>query len=352
MIRPIEGADLEEVAELVRTGLAGWKRDSRFLARTLLEDPWTPDPPPSLVALDDSGRVIGSIGAQRRRLLFDGQEFDAIAVSHLVVALDGRGGAAGALLVRTLLSGQQALTFTDSSTPGVARIWRLFGGQADATRCSEYMLVIRAARWLGGVAGAIARHKVISHRDVPVEALPFHAVPARVLSRAHPRTTIPELASEAATPADLVDADRGLDRHVRLRIAHDPEYLEAKFSQLESMSIGGELVRRTVRQAGRPIGWFAYIARPHVSRVLAVSADAASADAVFEALLADAKERGSAVVSGRSAPHLTEPLRRRRAVLRYTPPPLIRAPDPELRASLASDASLLEELELLDFEAW
>lgn len=350
-IRPVERGELDEVAALVRTGIAGWNRDSRLLALTLLEDPWTPDPPRSLVALDDTGRVIGSIGAQRRRLLFDGKELDAVAVSHLVVAPDGRGAATGALLVRTLLSGDQALTFTDSSTPEVTRIWRLFGGQADATRCSEYMLVTRAGRWLGGMAREIARGHPISHRNLPVAALPLHAARAALRSRTHQGAT-PGLSCEAATPAELTDVDRGLDRRVRLRVAHDPAYLEARFSQLESINIGGELVRRVVRQAGRPVGWFAYIARPHVSRVLAVSADADNADAVFDALIADATERGTAVVSGRSAPHLAEPLRRRMAVLRHSPPPLIHAPDPELRASLASSSSVLEELELLDSEWW
>ena len=361
-IRPVVRSDLDQVVTLVRAAFApvggrdgGWDRDSRFLARALLEDPWTPETPCALVAVDDADKVIGSVGAQRRELLFEGEKRDAVVVSFLAVAPEHRGGAAGALLIRRLLTGQQDLAFSDSSTPEVARIWRVFGGYADATRCCEYMLVTRANRWLRGIAGEIIRRHPISRRVVPVEALPLQAVGSRLLSRVRPEaiSMAPSgLSSSSASPAELAEVERSLDRRVRLRVAHDAEFLEAQFSHLEAMDIGGDLVRHVVHRAGRPIGWFAYIARPQVSRVLAVCSGPEDADAVFEALLRDATERGTAVVSGRSAPHLVEPLRRRMAVLRYEPPPLIHARDHQLRAALASSGSLLEEIELLDCRFW
>ncbi len=354
-IRPVESRDLHDVELLVRAGLKGWNRDAQFLEKTLFNDPWTPAEPCSLVAVDDAGRIVGSIGAQRRRLLFDGQEHDGVAVSHLVVAAEERGGATGALLVRTLLSGRQSLTFSDSSTAGVMRIWRLFGGHPDMTRNIEYMIVTRTDRWVRGIAGELVRRHPLTRRVVPVESLPLHAIGDHLLPRAYrnaTRSRTPGLRSEPAAAAELAGMEGVLDRRVRLRVAHDAEYLEARFAHIESIPIGGDLIRRLVRRSGRPIGWFAYIARPTVSRVLAVHAQPDDAAAVFEALLLDATERGTAVVSGRSAPHLAEPLRERRAVLRYEAPPLIHARDEELRATLAAPGSLLEELELLDCAYW
>jgi hypothetical protein len=350
-IRPIERDDLDGVAELVRAGLPGWSRSPEILARTLLDDPWTPDPPRSLVAVDESGALVGTIGAQRRKLRFDGEVLDAVAVSHLVVAPGGRTAATGAMLVKALLAGDQALTITDSSTPEVTRIWRLFGGELDTARGYQYMLVLSTRRWLGGLARALVTRQKVTRRDVPVESLPLHAAGSRVGSRANPEPT-PELSSADASPAEIAEFGSTLERKVRARIAHDPEYLAARFAQLEAMDIGGSVVHRIVRRAGRPIGWFAYIARPRVSRILCVSADADNTDAVLEALLDDARERGTGVLAGRSAPHLIEPLHRRMAVLGAIRAPLVHCADPELRSVIASSASLLTEFELLDSEWW
>ena len=181
-------------------------------------------------------------------------------VSHLVVAPEDRGGAAGALLIRTLLSGPQALTFSDSSTPGVLRIWRLFGGQADATRGVEYMLVTRPDRWVRGIAGELVRRRPISHRLVPVEALPLHAVGSRVLSRARPSMThssTPGLTSGWTAPASLADMAPGPDNRVRVPVAHDAVYFQAHSAQFSCMAIGRYLVRRFVGEAGRRDGGLA-----------------------------------------------------------------------------------------------
>jgi hypothetical protein len=68
-------------------------------------------------------------------------------------------------------------------------------------------------------------------------------------------------------------------------------------------------------------------------------------EAVFGELVRDARERGSAVLAGRYEPHLRTPLSERSAVLGFARCPLIHSRDPEVSALLATDSSLLTDLD-------
>lgn len=349
-IRPLERADLAAVATLVRQNLLGWRRDEAFLARTLVDHPWTPDPAPSLVALDDSGTIIGSIGAQSRRLLFDGAPLRGISVSHLVVAPDRRAGAAGALLVRQLLAGDQDLTWTDSGTDDVVRIWRTFGAHLDHVRSSNWMLVLRPVRWLAHVA----RLRVVSgaglRHAVPVTSLPLQAAGRRLLPQAPSPSSSGQVHGEDASSGEIVELLPVLAKSVRLRVDYDSEYLA---SVLENAgSPGGPVVLRLVRRGPKPIGWYAYIRQPGVSRLIHLAGAGREVEAVFGELIEHARDRGASLLAGRLEPHLQEPLQRRYAALSLAQRPLVHARDPELRATLASGRSLITEMDLIDSEWW
>lgn len=348
MIRPLARADLPAVAALVRAHL-GWRRDADVLERTLIDHPWSPAELPSLVALADSGEIIGSIGAQARRVLFDGAELRGISVSHLVVAPERRGGAAGALLVRRLLSGGQELTWTDSGTEDVVRIWRTFGAHVDHARSCNWMLVLRPASWMARIASRGVRSSEVTRHALPVGALPLQAAGRRLMPRAFPPPS-PDVTGEDAAPSQIAELLPALSKGLRLRVDYDAGYLSWLFDHVSSL--GAPVVRRIVRKTGRPIGWYAYISQPGVSRVIHLAASTRDVDAVFDELVTHSREAGSAVLAGRLEPHLEEPLRRRFAAVGVAQRPLVHAQDPELRATLASSASLLTEMDLIDSEWW
>lgn len=349
-IRALEQQDLPAVASLVRAHLRGWRRDQHVLATNLIEHPWASEPLRTLVAVSDDGQIIGSIGAQERRLLFDGSELRGVCVSHLVVDPAHRAGASGALLVRRLLSGDQDLTWTDSGTEGVVRIWRAFGAHVDHSRTCDWMLVLRPARWLSRIAVRAARGADdLGRRSIPVGALPAQALGRRLVSRAFPELP-PDVSGEQAEPAAIAESLPAITRGVRLRLVYDQPYLDYLFAYLDSLT--GPVVRRLVRRAGAPIGWYAYLARPAIGRVICVAANVREIDAVVADLVGDAHQRGVAVLAGRLEPHLDEPLRRRLAVVGFAQRPLIHARDPAILAALASSASLLTEIDLIDSEWW
>ncbi len=342
-IRPLAPADLPAVQSLLLANLAGWPHDEKFLSSTLLDHPWADDEMTSRVAIDERGEVIGFVGAQVKRMVVNDRPIRGVCCSHLVLDRDHRLGAAGALLLRHLLSGGQDLTWTESATDLVVRMWRAFGGHVDHARACDWMLVLRPVRWSGRALGAIARRQELNRHVFPVGSIPFQALGPRFARRAFP--VLPEgILGEDATSAEIVECLPSVARTVRLRVAYDEAHLSALFEQIESNV--GALVRRIVRRRGHPIGWYAYQpAAGGASRVLNISADPREAGIVLGELVAHARAQGVSVIAGRVEPHLHEALSYRLPSLGFARQPVLHAKDPELRAMLASKASLLTRLD-------
>jgi hypothetical protein len=344
-IRPFEPSDLAAAATLLRGTLPDWMSDEqvpRFLTATLLDDPWADPEIPSLVAIGDDGEIIGFVGSQVRRFQFGDREVRGVCPSHLTVAADRRGGAAGALLLRRLLTSGQDFTFSDTADDTVARMWKTLGGNIDAARACDWMIVLRPMRWIRGVASAGLRRD-LGREHAPVGALPFQAAGPRLLPRAFPEAEA-DVVGEDVDSAAIVSHLTELTRGTKLHGAYDERYLDHLFAEVEELF--GPLTRRLVRRGGRAIGWYAYLVDSRsVARVLHVSASAREADSVLAELLVHARQAGVAVATGRLEPHLVVPLRRRIAVVGFARQPVIHSHDPELLAVLASDDSLLTRLD-------
>lgn len=347
-IRPIERDDLPAVAALVAAGLPGWRRDAASLRRSLVEHPWAADPPVSLVAVEGS-TVIGSIGAQTRRMVFDGEERTGVSVSHLVVARDARRGGAGMQLVRQLLAGGQDLTWTDSGTPDVVRLWRIFGAEIDHVRTANWMLILRPGAWTAALLRSLGGQG--SRRDsFPIPSLPLQAAGPRLAADAFPPLPPADVCTRDATPGELAELSVPLVRQARLRVAYDAAYLQWTIDHLATL--GAPVVRRLVLRGDAPIGSYVYLERPRVARVVHVAAAHRDVEAVFAAMLGEARARGVAALSGRLEPHLDEPVRRRFAAVGLGQMPLVHARDPRVRLATTSSASLLPEMDLVDSEWW
>jgi hypothetical protein len=342
-IRPLGRSDLPAVASLMARRLPGWTQDESFLAETLIDQRWAAAELPSLVSVDDDGAIVGFIGAQVRRVRLDDRVLQGVCCSHLVVVDDPRAGPAGALLLRRMLSGEQDLTWTDTATDGVAHMWRTFGGHVDQARSLDWMLVLRPVRWAREVLRTRMRRRPPLRELAPARALPFHASGPRLAPRAFP--DLPAgVRGDDVTARVIAENLDDLTRDFRLRVDYDEAYLDRLFAQIEAAA--GPLVRRIVRRGDVAIGWYAYLCRRGgASRVLHLCGREAEMEAVIGELVNDARGRGSAVLTGRFEPHLRTPLSRSAAVLGLARCPLIHSRELDVRALLATDASLLTSLD-------
>ena len=333
-------------AHLLQRALPGGDVQA-FLAATLLDNPWADPELPSLVAEDAGGAIAGFIASQPRRLRIDGRPARAVLCSHLVVVPDARTTPPlGVQLVRRLLGGPQDLTWSDTGVEVVTRLFQMAGGHADHLRAADWMLVLRPARWAAELARGGLRDRHVGRGVMPAGGLPVQAAGRRLVRRAHPP---PEegLETEVLQPAGAVEHLAAATERTRLHVDYDAEQLT---SCLALMALGGgAVIARLVRRRGRAIGWFVVEHVGATYRVLQIVSGDRHAPAVLDALLADARDRGVAVVSGRLEPHLHRALAPRLPVIGLSRSPIIHARNPDVREAVGAGSALLTRL---DGEWW
>jgi hypothetical protein len=352
-VRPLDSADIPAVAALFRVAMGPENELSRpwledFLRETLLASPWTDPEIPSLVATGDDGAITGFIASNVRPVVVDGKRLRGACCAHLVVDENARSMALGPQLLGKYMGGPQDLTFTDTATEVVARMWRSFGGRADSGRSTGWMLVLRPAPW----ALAVGRARVQGRRApglATVPALPFHIGGARLTGHHGPEPG-PPVETEPLTAATLMEHRASVLKGVRVHLDYDAAYVSWLLGRLDSLYATSVVVRRLVRRGGKAVGWFVYIHDPGgPGRVLQVAARERDTDAVVEALVGDARERGVTVLTGRLEPNLVEPLRRRWAVLGFDARTLVHAKDNDVLEAVSTGPTLLTRL---DGEWW
>ncbi len=344
-IRPLERTDLAAVTALLRAHMRNWSLDERILAAVTLDHPWSDPELPSLVATDDSGRVVGFIAAQARRMRFDDRDIRGVCCGDLIVDPEHRAGAGapGAQLLSRLLEGPQDVTWSDSTSDAVARAWRALGGHVDHARATDFMLVLHPGRWLSNILTTRARGRHVGRRLAPVGSFPGQALGGWFTGR-RVEGAAADVTGEVADVGAIIEALPAIMRRIRVCVAWDEAALGHFLALLQR--VDGNVRCRLVRRRQRPIGWYAYIARRGgASRLLHLAAADNAVDAVVADLVADARSTGGAVLSGRAEPHLERPLRNRLAALGFAWQPVLRARDPELAATLATSSSLLTRLD-------
>jgi GNAT superfamily N-acetyltransferase len=352
-VRALESGDIPAVADLFRTAMGPENELSRpwladFLRATLLESPWLDPEIPSLVATGDDGRIAGFIASNVRPVVIDGTRMRGACCAHLVVDEGARSRAVGPQLLGRYMGGPQDVTFTDTATEVVARLWRSFGGRADGQRSCGFMLVLRPAPW----ALAVGRARIQGRRApglATVPALPFHIGGTRLTGHSEPDPGPPG-ETESLTAAALVEHRDAILKGVRVHLDYDEAYVSWLFGRLDSLYATSVVVRKLVRRGGKAVGWFVYVHDAGgPARVLQVASRERDTDAVVEAMISDARERGATVVTGRLEPNLVEPLRKRWAVLGFDARTLVHAKDNDVLEAVSTGPTLLTRF---DGEWW
>jgi len=350
-IRPFARNDLEEVAALyelvMRSG--GPPGLAAYLQRVLIDQPWADPEIPSLVSVDDGGRIVGFQGSSVRRALFDGRPVASAArgssssIPTCAIAPPGR---------CSFDPTSAALRTSRSPTPPeircTASAWRwgcrcctsaASGGSACCgprpTRASCCKRRGSSGRRPLPVGGMLAAVDTAITRLAPIAAPP----------------TAPAGTGESLTVAAMLEHLHAVAGRVRLRLDYDERYLRWLFAELARATGLGTPVARLVRDAGgRVVGWYVYLfLRRGTAHVLQLAASNRDAGLVLDHLFRDAWARDAVAVQGRLEPRLLEPLSRRRCAMAYRGGSLVHSRDKEIRAVINSGDALLTRL---DSEWW
>jgi hypothetical protein len=317
-IRPLERDDLEQVASLYehvarsgsRTAPAGL---AAYFGEFFFDHPWADAEVPSLVYVEEGGRIAGFLGSSVRRLVFDGVEVRLGVSGQLVTEPDARSRAPGAFLMREYMNGPQELTLTDTASEVVRRIWEGVGGETFHLACVGWVRVFRPWQFVSGYR-ARAERLGAPGRGRPLLA-GLDTVTAGVLRRALRPGGATEAESAPATAGELARHLPDVTRGLRLRPAYDEPYLEWQLAAMAEISPRGELRARLVRIGGEVRGWYVYYHQPGgIGQVQQIAGEERYVGAILDDLFSDAHAHGAAGVQGRVEPHLRAALAERRCL--------------------------------------
>lgn len=346
-IRPYERSDLSEVTSLYELAYRSGTRVAppglaEYFER-IFDDPWADPEIPSLVYVDEEGRIAGFLGSSVRRLDFGGEAIRMAVSGQLVSDPNARTRAAGAFLMKSYLAGPQDLTITDGATDEVRRMWVGLGGETRHLECIGWIRAFRpwvaAAELIQGPRPRLGRalRPLAPALDATTRAV------SSWLEVSRPPGTLEEL-----TPELLVEHLQQVARDRLLRPAYDQSFARWLFREAAAVTTRGTLVRRLVlRDTGEPDGWFVYFAKKgDIGHVVQVAGSERSVDRVLDHLLFDAASRGVTALRGRMEAQLREPLSRRDCLLRRSNSlALVHSRRTDLLHAVHSGRSLLSRLE-------
>jgi hypothetical protein len=317
-IRPLERGDIPGVA---RVFALVWRKDAdaadteleRFFASTLLDHPWVDPELPSLVAIE-GGEIVGLIGSNVRRAVFDDAPVRIVCSAHLISHPRVRGEAVGARLMKALLGGAQDLTFTDGATDEVRRMWEAFGGSAVPLGTLAFVRLFRPAS-LGADVVLARRGRRLATSPLRLLAGGVDRVAAlaarRRLVPPHPETTV----VTPLTPEAIVEHAPHVLAAARLRSTYETEYTAWLFDELRRVEARGtlwadgiprgRLWAELVHMDGAVKGWYVCHHREGgFCRILQLAATPRAVEQVFALLSFRARLFGAAGLYGRLEPAL------------------------------------------------
>jgi hypothetical protein len=355
VIRPLQRDDVPAVASLYESisrsgsgvapqGLAG------YFERTLLDHPWADPEIPSLVYLDDQGRVQGFIGSHVRRLRLEDRPVRMACSGQLMSDPAVRNRAVGTLLLRRFFAGPQDLTMTDGATEETRRIWRGLGGNVGHLGSITW---VRLFNWAAAGERALERFGMAAWRPLVRPALSAIQAVANRVPKISLRVGAPPTRAEDLTPQAVLQHLPSVLQHRRLHPDYDEAFLAWLFHEMAEVRSRGELVKRLVRdREGRVLGWYvAYLQPRGLSQVMQLAAKERNAPTVLDHLFHDAQRAGVAVLTGQLEPVLFEALsqRWRRCFLHLSANFLVHARDPEVLNPILAGQAMLTRM---DGERW
>jgi CelD/BcsL family acetyltransferase involved in cellulose biosynthesis len=314
-VRPVEAADIPQVAELhrkrfgPRTGnLAEVDRCYRYFFREVfLDNPSRDNDLPSIV-YEAGGKIVGFLGVTLRPVQLNGHSIRAAVSSMFMVDPENSlSGLAAVQLLRCFMSGPQDFSFADEATTPTRRLWERYGGTTSLLHSMYWTRPLRPAAFLN----VRLRHKRNLGTIMRLSD-PLCAAADAVLARA--------TGLAVQEPRGLLHED--LDEYSLLDYCRESWVSETAHPQYDARSLrwllemanhggaGGTLYKIAVRNpVGKPLGWYLYyLSKDGIAEVLQVGSTVAPVTEVLDHLLAHAAARGAVAATGRFDPRIVQDL--------------------------------------------
>lgn len=352
IIRPFQPDDIPDVVTLFRwafqrNGNHAPGELEAYFDWVFFQNPWYDDELPSWVHVSDDGVIDGFVGVQPKRLRFRGRRIRVITATKLMAARTATPLVASRLL-RRVLAGPQDLLYSDISNDAGRRIFEALGGSTIMLYSLKWQRPLRPARH------AIAWLRARGAPGFATQLLgPIGSAADSLLSRRGPiqSPAMPDGYSvEDLSLEVLSERLRDLVGNRPLHPEYDARWLDWVLRVAQQTRPRAVFRRRLVRDAHQhPVGWFLYFMEPDaggMAEVLQIVAGKHQQVAVFDALLADARDAGGTMLTGRLEPSMVQEMAARHCVFRRADHwTLAQTNDAEILATIASGQAFLSRLE-------
>ncbi len=338
-LRPCRIADLPAVATLFRDVFhAGTRLPTDALAAYLREiyfdHPWYDPQTPSHVFVSPDGAVDGFIGALPLRLRFKGAPVRAAIAGALMVRDPARRPMAGARLIRSFMSGPQALSLGDTANWTSKTLWERLGGRTLPLASMEWLKIIRPTAF--GIS--VVRNRL-------PKTLSLALAPLTALVAPRPRRVSPAPPRPSSTVGDdaFLAAFRELSAGRDIQLDLDDAAGRWMLAQAARKTRHGDLFRRTVLGRGGKLAgcYLLYARRGATAEVLQVVTASGQGETVFADLIAFAAAQGCNAVRGRSQNDLLDALFKAGCLLRHRGATVADTSDPALMQALEAGSAPL-----------
>ena len=309
-VRACRREDLPAVVELLLSGgraATGVSKEQirAYAEQVYFDSPWAGHDIPSLVTVDQGGRLEGFVGVMPRPMRIGDEPVTAAVPGNFVVRAgpDGKVNSFAALaMLKRLFAGVQDLTFTDTANEASRRLWEASGAVNPSTYSLDWFRPIRPASAVlrmmetaRGMPLPMSRMVMAGAGLVDLGGAPLVARMARNKTTAFSTAPLDEAA--------LLALLNGRDRHA-VAGRFGAEDLAWVMDGVRAKAAGRKLRQALVLdEQGATVGAFLYIlAKSGVAQVLAAPAREGRFDLVLQAAVADAAGQGASVLTGQVQP--------------------------------------------------
>ncbi|WP_419913685.1 hypothetical protein [Hoeflea sp.] len=343
-IRPLQAADISAVSALYQKILLNRKEPapaslSAYLREIFLDHPRFDPALPSRVYVDGNGEVGGFIGVLPAPMLLSGNPVRAAIAGSLMVARPAENPLAGARLLRSVRSGPQDLTVSETANDVSMGMWEQLGDRALPQYSLQWVRVFRPAAFAAAALGE--RHKA-ARLLRPIASLTDAATGPLYRSALSGSDEKPRKYSlKAVVGAELIARLLELSKGYALYPDWNEDAIEWMLQHAGRKQRHGEMRSHIVLSAsGKLLGCHIYFARPGgIAWTLQVLAGPKSGATVIASLLDHARENGAVAIRGRVMPQTIGPLMRQKALFLCNASTVVHTRNQEIKAAIdAGDA--------------
>ncbi|MFC5384830.1 hypothetical protein ACFPLB_02500 [Aquamicrobium segne] len=351
-VRIVEAGDIAAIAAMFQQVLrnqAGPPPASLvdYLRHLFLDAPFCGGGAHSLVYLNDEGKISGFIGVHMLPMTFHGRKLQAAVCGTLMSKDRDRDPLAGARLLKAFFDGPQDLSFSESANDISTRLWTRLRGATLASYSLDWIRVIRPAGFTLEAAGKkIKLARLFSPLAGGFDALWRKRLDPGQLS--WPALAPGGTGQKAGTVRDISETEfikllDPLTSHIPLR----PDWAQCHLDWIlmdahEKPNLGELIFCAVLSPNGRPIGAFAYYAKPGaIGSVLQIIALPGQAGVVIDGLIDDAAKRGLVGLRGRVQPNLLDAMLGRRIAFVHATSTVVHSRDAELLKAMTDQQAFL-----------